>query len=1014
MQYQKNARGFRQPSSGGQDFQFNGTIRAKLQQVKQRTRCHICREFGHWKRECPKKDVASEKGKATVKVGSAGKFAQETMVADLRRFEYEQHMDYEAQELRESLSHEVFFTEDAIREVDALIAQHDAGASGSGTVGETEGGSQSSFPEIFQVAANPSESEAYMCELSTHAVPDTACRKTLVGEDVLKSIDVELGKRGLVSKRIEEKNVFRFGNNEVLSSVETVFLPVQFGNKSVIIKAAVLPGKGSVTPLLLSKELLKQLDARINVGSGKVYFGTLGTGVDMGQTHRGHFAIPLFADLKGNGCDVDVQMSDELMMECTSHTTQQCSAQGQATEAPKSEPSQCQKHVQFEAHEQGPGRAAVNQQVAAEPLSGGGSGLEELGQPSRQARRRARKRQVRKQNSGNREAQGKECGGDLPESETICGLDQGACQRKAEVPHNDPGVEGLHPHARQQEAGTNREGEASQVEGIEDSRTCTIYVNESSRPTCSECEANNSGVRLGRSDGPSERQGRSVYQHVGECDGEDACGAQGSESSRSSPSEQLQTSVAGHDESVLSGCERMTKNERRQVRRCLENLLEKDKKRVDVFHVSLDGKQDVAEVFSTPHITAVAQRLGLRANIALDIKNGWDLTYKKKQREVIKMLHEQDPELLVVSPPCELMSTLQRLRKIKDDHYYELLGKAKELLRFAMLLCHIQHKRGRTFVHEHPLYATSWDEPEVREVLDLPGVVRVRADQCMFGLRDAVSRLRHRKSTGIMTNCSEIAERLNVQCDKMHEHEPIWGAVKTKHGYVRRSRLAQHYPKKFVHAILAGFLERRMNENKERQIATVYAVEILSKETDDQKILVALKRAHENLGHPSLSRFMTLLKSARASEQTLRLAKEMKCETCSQKATPPSRPVSRVKKTWEFNQQIMVDTFEVEVLNKTLKLLNVVDEATAYQLCAPLWHVSLPRTLERATGRTGNDRQEHRYVFSRTTDMSSRETLFVDLMPMEVSGIPLLLMPPIKMVCVNVGEAYGNVRLRSQ
>ena len=76
--------------------------------------------------------------------------------------------------------------------------------------------------------------------------------------------------------------------------------------------------------------------------------------------------------------------------------------------------------------------------------------------------------------------------------------------------------------------------------------------------------------------------------------------------------------------------------------------------------------------------------------------------------------------------------------------------------------------------------------------------------------------------------------------------------------------------------------------------------------------------------------------------------------------------------------------------------------------------VSLPRTLERATGRTGNDRQEHRYVFSRTTDMSSREILFVDLMPMEVSGIPLLLMPPIKMVCVNVGEAYGNVRLRSQ
>lgn len=152
------------------------------------------------------------------------------------------------------------------------------------------------------------------------------------------------------------------------------------------------------------------------------------------------------------------------------------------------------------------------------------------------------------------------------------------------------------------------------------------------------------------------------------------------ESSRCSASERLQEAAECHDEGLLRADEvSMTKTERRQVRRCLGAMIEKGKKHVDIFHVSLEGKEDITEVFSTPHITAIAQRLGLRANIALDIKNGWDLTCKKKQKEVIQMIHDQDPELLVVSPPCELMSTLQRLRKIKDERYYELLGKAKEM-----------------------------------------------------------------------------------------------------------------------------------------------------------------------------------------------------------------------------------------------------------------------------------------------------------------------------------------------
>jgi hypothetical protein len=53
--------------------------------------------------------------------------------------------------------------------------------------------------------------------------------------------------------------VFRFGNDGCLKTVESVLIPVTFKHRSVVIRAAVLPGKGANTPFLLSKEFLKQL-----------------------------------------------------------------------------------------------------------------------------------------------------------------------------------------------------------------------------------------------------------------------------------------------------------------------------------------------------------------------------------------------------------------------------------------------------------------------------------------------------------------------------------------------------------------------------------------------------------------------------------------------------------------------------------------------------------------------------------------------------------------------------------
>ena len=99
-------------------------------------------------------------------------------------------------------------------------------------------------------------------------MPDTACRRTLVGKLTLKGVQDKL-------KEIGRRVIFRFGNNECLETCWGVLIPVKSGSRPVVIKAAVLSGQGERTPLLLSKEFLKQLGTRIDMPSSMIEFKSI-------------------------------------------------------------------------------------------------------------------------------------------------------------------------------------------------------------------------------------------------------------------------------------------------------------------------------------------------------------------------------------------------------------------------------------------------------------------------------------------------------------------------------------------------------------------------------------------------------------------------------------------------------------------------------------------------------------------------------------------------------------------
>ena len=117
----------------------------------------------------------------------------------------------------------------------------------------------------------------------------------------------------------------------------------------------------------------------------------------------------------------------------------------------------------------------------------------------------------------------------------------------------------------------------------------------------------------------------------------------------------------------------------------------------------------------------------------------------------------------------------------------------------------------------------------------------------------------------------------------------------------------------------------------------VLMIEGLADDKSEGHVMRILRRCHENLGHPSKAKFIAMLKGARATTRCLKLAKGLTCPACERADRVRSHPVSRVESVRQFNQLVALDTFEIELPWRKLKLLNIVDCATRYQVVVPMW-----------------------------------------------------------------------------
>ncbi|CAK0826820.1 unnamed protein product [Prorocentrum cordatum] len=222
-------------------------------------------------------------------------------------------------------------------------------------------------------------------------------------------------------------------------------------------------------------------------------------------------------------------------------------------------------------------------------------------------------------------------------------------------------------------------------------------------------------------------------------------------------------------------------------------------------------KADVMEVFCPNRLVGFAPLFGLVHGGSFDLRVGWGLTDRQQQRQCRELIEHFEVYFPLGSPRCAPFSMLKYLNE-DTEKQREAYAIGHEHLRFVMELYTLQVKHDRTFLHEHPWSADSWDLDIVKDVMALPGVAVGRGDQRAFGLvvADAHGDRLAKKPTGWMSNNKEVLDEVCKRCPNdtgigsRHEHSTFVG---------RNMRVAERYPVKLLRAILRG-LRRHLSNKK--------------------------------------------------------------------------------------------------------------------------------------------------------------------------------------------------------
>eukprot|EP00435_Cladocopium_sp_Y103_P030418 s52_g7.t1 len=368
----------------------------------------------------------------------------------------------------------------------------------------------------------------------------------------------------------------------------------------------------------------------------------------------------------------------------------------------------------------------------------------------------------------------------------------------------------------------------------------------------------------------------------------------------------------------------------------------------------------VIEVFSPPRFKPICEEAGFQAR-SIDLITGQDLTKKCNRDELEAQIRQDPPDLLVLCPPCTDEGGWFHLNSTKWDQlvYRQRVARSRSFLRFCAKLFQLQADSGRQAIFEHPTGAKTWKYPEIRSLCQRYYTVKCHMRQ--YGLKLPESENYIRKSRRLLVTHEEM-KSLERLCpgkkDPQHRcHDVVAGHSPT---VGRVSVFAGQYTAEFVRAVLRtvpsyanvvgdqevlNVIEDCISEASWNEVLA--ARHVLQESKSDEELKPVLLRLHRNLGHPTSGDLIRILRHGQASEQALRLAKELECPFCQSHSKPHAALPAHPAHITEFNQQIGIDVKHLPGwrANQKVLALNIVDTASGFQRVIPFFETETSRVL---------------------------------------------------------------------
>ena len=150
---------------------------------------------------------------------------------------------------------------------------------------------------------------------------------------------------------------------------------------------------------------------------------------------------------------------------------------------------------------------------------------------------------------------------------------------------------------------------------------------------------------------------------------------------------------------------------------------------------------DITEVISPVRVAEAAAKMGLTPGTSFDLTNGWNFELEDHRRRAWKQIKEEDPLVVIGSPPCTLFSIPYNLCINQNEQnpewmakYRAALAAAEKHVVFCCAIYRYQLRRGRRFLHEHPWSPRSWKIPQMKSLEEDARTTLVRTDMCRFGM----------------------------------------------------------------------------------------------------------------------------------------------------------------------------------------------------------------------------------------------------------------------------------------